>query len=149
MLEDKLEQDIKQALLARDSTTATTLRGLKATLLNIKVATGKRETGLNDDEVVEAFFKEAKKRQESADLYMQGGNEERASAELKEKSLIETYLPEKMNENELIVIIDQIISQTGVTSLSGMGQVIRQAKIKAGAGADGALIANLVKERLQ
>jgi uncharacterized protein YqeY len=148
MLEEKLEQDIKAALLAGDSKKATTLRGLKSTLLNIKVATGKRETGLGDDEVIAAFAKEAKKRQESADLYKQGGNEAKADDELAEKAIIEGYLPEQLSEEELVELIDQVISETGASGPQAMGQVIGQVKAKAGATADGGLIAKLVKEKL-
>jgi uncharacterized protein YqeY len=149
MLEERLEQDIKTALLARDTHTLTTLRGLKATLLNIKVASGKRGTGLDDDEVIEALSKEAKKRQESADLYKQGGNSLRASLELKEKKIIQAYLPEQISENELTGIIEQVIKQSGATGMSMMGQVIGLTKAKVGAQADGSLIAKIVKEKLQ
>ena len=83
MLEQKLEQDIKAALLAGDSTKTTTLRGLKANLLNEKVAKGKRESGLTDDEVYPIFSKQARQRQESADMYKQGGNDAKAQAELR------------------------------------------------------------------
>jgi uncharacterized protein YqeY len=148
MLEDKLEQDIKTALLAGDRQKATTLRGLKSTLLNIKVATGKRESGLSDDEVMAAFAKEAKQRQESADVYKQGGNTAKAEDELAEKAIIEGYLPEQLSEDELIKLIDQIITETGASGPQAMGQVIGQVKAKAGAAADGGQIAKLVKEKL-
>src|ERR1700752_3547961 len=101
MLEQRLEQDIKTALLAGDKSRALTLRGLKAALLNVKVATGKRESGLTDAEVLPILSKEAKKRQESADLYQQGGNQEKAEAELTEKAIIEEYLPAQLSEAEL------------------------------------------------
>lgn len=149
MLEDKLEQDIKTALLARDSFKATTLRGLKATLLNVKVAKGKRESGLSDDEVIEILAKESKKRQESAELYKQGGNEQKAADELAEKAFIEEYLPEKLSEDEIIKLIDEVIAATGASGPQQMGQVIGQVKAKTGAAADGALVARLVKEKLQ
>ena len=74
MLEQKLEQDIKSALLAGDSQRVSTLRQVKSVILNVKVASGKRASGLGDDEVLPILAKEAKKRQESADLYKQGGN---------------------------------------------------------------------------
>jgi len=148
-IEERLEQDIKTALLAGESTTAMTLRGLKASLLNVKVAEGKRETGLGDDQVITIFAKEAKKRQESADLYKQGGNQEKASAELTEKALIETYLPAQLSEDEITKLVDEAIAQTGASGPAGMGQVIGQVKAKAGAAADGALIARIAKEKLQ
>ena len=94
MLEQRLEDDIKKALLAGDSARATTLRTLKSTLLNVKVAEGKRDSGLSDQEVITIFSKEAKKRQESADMYVQGEAQEKADKELAEKAIIEEYLPE-------------------------------------------------------
>lgn len=149
MLEQKLEQDIKTALLAGDKTKVTTLRGLKAVLLNVKVATGKRDEGLSDDEVLAQFSKQAKQRQESADLYKQGGNVEKADAELTEKALIETYLPTQLSETEIADLIDKVISETGASGQSAMGQVIGEVKKRAGAAADGSIIARLAKEKLQ
>jgi uncharacterized protein YqeY len=149
MLEQQLEQDIKTALLAGEKVKATTLRGLKATLLNVKVASGKREEGLTDEEVLPIFAKEAKKRQESADLYVQGGNQEKADAELAEKVIIEAYLPAQMSEAELGNLIDTVMAETGASGPQAMGQVIGQVKAKAGPTADGGLIAKLVKEKLQ
>ncbi|HUA12930.1 MAG TPA: GatB/YqeY domain-containing protein [Candidatus Sulfotelmatobacter sp.] len=149
MLEAKLEQDIKTALLAGDKRKATTLRGLKAVLLNVKVAEGKRDSGLSDNEVIESLAKEAKKRQESADLYIQGGNKERADQELAEKAIIEEYLPPKLSDDEIGNLITQAIKDTGAAGPQDMGKVIGAVKAKTGAGADGALIAKLTKEKLQ
>lgn len=148
MLEQRLEQEIKAALLAGDQTTATTLRGLKSVLLNVKVAEGKRDTGLSDDQVIAIFSKEAKKRQESADMYVQGGNQSRADAELTEKALIETYLPKQLDEAAVMQVVDQTIKELGVTDIKGLGQVIGAVKVKTAGAADGAVIASLVKDRL-
>lgn len=148
MLEQRLEQDIKAALLARESTKVTTLRGLKATLLSAKVASGTRGTDMPDEEVIAIFSKEAKKRQESADLYVQGGNQVSADAELAEKALIESYLPAQLSESELAAIIDEVIAQTGAADMKAMGQVIGAVKAKTAGTADGAAIARLVKEKL-
>lgn len=147
-LEQKLEQDIKAALLAGDKTRATTLRTLKAVLLNVKVAQNKRDTGLSDEEVQAAFGKESKKRQESADLYEQGGNQEKAEAELAEKAMIDAYLPEQLGEAEVAALVDEVIKQTGAARPQDMGKVIGQVRAKAGAAADGALIAKIAKEKL-
>lgn len=144
MLEDQLAADTKEALLAGDSRRVTTLRGLKATILNAKVAAGTRDQAMPDAEVQAILAKEAKKRQESADLYVQGGNQASADLELYEKGLIESYLPAPLTEEELIVLIDEVIA-SGTTA---MGPVIGAVKAKAGPGADGALLAKLVRERL-
>jgi uncharacterized protein YqeY len=148
MLEQQLEQDIKSALLARDSERVSTLRGVKSALLNLKVASGKRETGLSDDEVLKVLAKESKQRQESADLYAQGGDEARERAELSEKAIIDAYLPNRLSEAEISVIIDEVIKSTGINQAQAMGQIIGQVKSKVGASADGAVIAKLVKEKL-
>jgi uncharacterized protein YqeY len=148
MLEDKLEQDLKTALLAKDARRVSVLRGLKSVLLNVKVAEGKRESGLQDDEVLAIFAKEAKKRQESADLYKQGGDEDRQSDELAEKAIIEEYLPEQLSEEELGKLVDEAIAATGAKEPKDMGKVIGMVRSKAGAGADGGLIAKIAKEKL-
>lgn len=148
MLEQQLEDDIKAALLSGDKVKATTLRGLKATLLNVKVAQGKRDSGLSDDEVIAVFAKESKKRQESAELYKQGGSQERVDAELAEKAIIDSYLPTQASEEEISAAIDQAIAQTGASAPSDMGKVIGAVKAKFGASADGAVIARLAKEKL-
>ena len=149
MLEQRLEQDIKAALLAGEKFKAMTLRGLKAVLLNTKVALNKRDSGLTDEEVLPIFAKEAKKRQESADLYVQGGNQEKADAEIAEKAIIDAYLPAQMSEADLIALIDTVIKETDAAGSQAMGQVIGQVKAKAGPTANGGLIAKLVKEKLQ
>jgi len=149
MLEQRIDQDIKAALLAGESHKATTLRGVKATLLNVKVATGKRDTGLSDDEVIDILAKEAKKRQESADLYKQGGNQQKADDELAEKAMIEAYLPEQLSEGEISQLIDEAIAATSASGPQDMGKVIGQVKAQTGASADGAVIARLAKEKLQ
>lgn len=148
-LEQRLEQDIKSALLSGDKTRATTLRGLKAVLLNVKVEKGKREQGLSDEEVQTVLAKEAKKRQESADLYRQGGSSEKAEAELSERAVIEEYLPKQLSEDEIAALADEVIAATGASGQQAMGQVIGQIKAKAGAAADGAVVARIVKEKLQ
>jgi hypothetical protein len=149
MLEQQIERDIKTALLAGDSLRVSTLRGVKAVLLNVKVATGQRETGLSDDEVLAQLSKQSKQRQESADMYVQGGGQARADSELAEKAIIDAYLPAQLSEAEISKLIDDAIAKTGASGQSAMGQVIGQVKQQAGATADGAVIARLVKEKLQ
>lgn len=146
MIEAQLEQDIKTALLAGDKLRVLTLRMLKSALLSVKVASGSRDSVMADAAVIGIFSKEAKKRQESADLYLQGGSETRAAAELAEKAIIETYLPSQLSEAEITAIIDQVIAAMGAEVT--MGPVIGQVKAKTNGAADGALIAKLVKEKL-
>ena len=127
---------------------ATTLRGLKSAILYAEVAQGIRDTGLPDDEIIPLFAKEAKKRQESADLYKQGGNEEKAAAELAEKKVIEAYLPTQLTDEELGAAIDGVIAGLEASGPQAMGQVIGVVKKTVGSQADGSRIAQMVKERL-
>lgn len=147
MLKTQIDQDLKVALLAGDKTLATILRGLKSAILYVEVAKGAREQGLSDDEIIAILTKESKKRQESADLYTQGGNAERAAAELAEKKVIAKYLPAQLSEDEVRELVESTVMELNATSPQAMGQVIGAIKAKAGPTADGGLIARLVKER--
>src|SRR6266545_551977 len=137
MLKARLDQDLKAALLAGDKVLATTLRGLKSVILYAEVAKGVREQGLPDEEIIILLSKEAKKRQESADLYRQGGNEDRAIAELAEKTVIESYLPRQLSDDELRKLIDEAVRSLHATAPAAMGQVIGAVKQKTGGQADG------------
>lgn len=147
-LKERLEADLKTALLSGDKALASTLRLLKSAILYVEVAKNKRDTGLNDEEIIEVLAKEAKKRQESADLYIQGGNQERAAAEQQEKKIIEKYLPQQLSSDEIIAIINEVSAELGGINPQTMGRVIGEVKQRAGASADGGEIARLVKEKL-
>jgi uncharacterized protein YqeY len=147
-IKQQIEVDLKTAMLAGDKTLVTTLRGLKSAILNVEVAEGTREEGLGDDKIIQLFMKEAKKRQESAELFTQGGNLEKAEEERAEKIVIEKYLPAQMSEEEIEQLVQDVITETGASGMQAMGQVIGAVKAKTGAAADGSIIARLVKEKL-
>ncbi len=148
MLEQQIEQDLKAALLGGDRIKTDTLRGLKSALLYAKVEKGKKETGLSRDEEIAVLSKEAKKRSESAELYLKGGSQEKASAELKEKEIIDKYLPAQLSEAEIGRIVDSVIGELGASDMSAMGKVIAAVKEKTAGSADGSVIAKAVKEKL-
>ena len=148
-LEDRISQDLKAAMLAGQQQRVMTLRGLKSSLLYAKVANkSARDEAMPDDELIALLAREAKKRQESADLYFQGGSNDKANAELQEKAIIDEYLPAQLDEEAVGQLIDAAIAETGASSAAQMGQVIGRVKQQAGATADGALIARIVKEKL-
>src|SRR5690606_37682179 len=118
-------------------------------ILYVEVESGKRETGLSEEEVIGILTKEAKKRQESADLYRQGADEDRANAELAEKAVIERYLPPRLSEEEINKLIDDAEATTGSVNSQNMGQVIGQVKQVSKGAADGATIARLVSQRMK
>jgi uncharacterized protein YqeY len=147
-LELRIEQDLKTAMLARDERTVGVLRMLKSSLLYSKVASGDRDQPLPDKTVEDILSREVKKRQESAELYDQGGRPEKAETERAEVAIIQKYLPEQLSQDELQAIIDEVVKDLSATDPSKMGQVIGAVKQRTGAGGDGATIARLVKERL-
>jgi len=147
-IKEQIDADIKQSMLGGNKVLTETLRGLKSAILNVEVAQNKRETGLTDEEVTAVLAKEAKKRQESADLFTQGGNQQKANDELAEKQVIQNYLPAQISDQELQQIVDQAVQQAGATGMQAMGQVIGAVKSKVGSSADASRIAQLVKERL-
>lgn len=147
-IKEQIEADLKQAMLGGDKVLTTTLRGLKSAILNVEVAENKRETGLSDEAVIGLFQKEAKKRQESADLFEQGGNIEKAAEERAEKLVIEKYLPAQMSDSELDKLIESVIAETGASGPQAMGQIIGLVKQRSDGQADGGRIAQKVKEKL-
>ena len=148
MLKQRIEQDLKTALLAGDKFRATVLRGLKSVILYAEVERGIRDTGLDDESITTLLAKEAKKRQESAELYIKGGSQDRADAELREKAIIEGYLPKQLSDEDLSVIIDEVVASLDAKGPQAMGLVIGQVKEKVAGQADGARIATLVRQRL-
>lgn len=147
-VKQQIDIDLKAALLSGDKELTTTLRGLKSAILYEEVAQGKRDEGLADEAVTGVLQKEAKKRQDSADLYEKGGNNDRRDQELAEKTIIEKYLPAALSDDELNALLDKVIAEHGPLTQQTMGVVIGQVKQAAEGKADGARIATAVRERL-
>ena len=148
-LKDKIQDDTKAALLGGDRFVGDTLRNLKAAILNEEVAQGKREEGLSDEEIEKIVAREVKKRNESISIYETNGRPELAENERKEAEIIARYLPEQVGETELREIVANKIAEMGVAGPQAMGQVIGAVKQQVGNSADGALIAQIVKETLK
>jgi len=147
-VKEQIEKDLKTALLARDADRVSVLRGLKSVILDAEISEGVRGTGLSDDAVTALMQKQAKQRQESADVYTNAGDSARAEKELAEKQVIELYLPEQLSEDEVAILVDETIAELGADSQQAMGRVIGAVKAKAKGAADGAVIARIAKERL-
>lgn len=148
-LKDTINADLKTAMLARDVVRTQTLQGLKAAILNEEVAQKVRDTGLAEPEIEKIIARECKKRDEAAELFERGGNAESAAKERAEKEILSVYLPEQMSEVELLSVIDTILGEIKPAGMQDMGRVIGAVKAKTGNMADGALIAKLVKVKLQ
>lgn len=144
MLKEQINADLKTAMLARNAFETTVLRSLKASILDEEVKLGKREEGLNNDEIETLVAREVKKRKEAASLL----DEERAKNELKEAEILSKYLPEMASEDEIRAAVKAEISAMGEVSIKQMGAIIGKMKAKFGNSADGAVLARIVKEEL-
>jgi len=147
-LKQRLQDDIKTALLGGDRFVGETLKNAKAAILNEEVAQNKRDVGLSDEEIEKILAREVKKRNESATLYEQNDRKESADNERKEAEILSAYLPKQMTEDEIRVVVEAKISQLNASGMQAMGQVIGAVKTEVGNTGDGALIAKLVKEAL-
>ena len=147
-LKEQISNDMKTALLGGNRFEGDTLRNLKAAILNEEVAQNKRDTGLEDSEIESIIAREVKKRRESISMFEANGRPELAESEKAEIAVIETYLPQQMNEAELKALIEAKVAELGVSGPQGMGQVIGAVKAQVGNAADGAMIARLTKDAL-
>lgn len=148
-LKERIDNDLKAALLGGDRFKSETLRGLKAAILNEEVAQNKRGEGLGEPANEQIVAREIKKRGESATLYEQNGRGDMAADERREAEILSVYLPAQLSDEELQSIVDATIQQLGANGMGDMGKVIGTVKSKVGNTADGAKIAGLVKQALQ
>lgn len=144
MLEEKINSDIKAAMLAKDQKKLEALRAIKSVILLLKTS----PEGYNDASETKELAKEVKKRKESAELYKTQNRQDLADVELAQAAVIEAYLPKQMNEDELKAIILKIISDTGASSSADMGKVMGIAMKQVAGKADGKVISELVKKLL-
>lgn len=148
-IKQQIDQDLKKAMLAGDKNLVMTLRGIKSAILYVEVAKNARDEGLTEAEVQDVLSKEVKKRQESADMYIQGGSPDKAQAELDEKRTIESYLPAQISDAELKNLVQDVIKDLNASGMQQMGQVIAEVKKRSDGGADGGRIAAIVKDELK
>lgn len=147
-MREQIERDLKAALLGGDKKKVETLRVIKSALLNEAIAKGARDSGLSDEQIQAVLARESKKRSEAAELYQKANVPERASAELAEKAIIDSYLPAQLSEAEIAELVSAEVDKFDNPTQGDMGRIIGAVRTKAGASADGAIIARLVKEKL-
>ncbi|MCA9308981.1 GatB/YqeY domain-containing protein [Candidatus Saccharibacteria bacterium] len=148
MLKQRINDDLKAAMLSGDSARVDTLKMIKTALQYKEVELGIRDTGIDDDEATKVLAKEAKKRQEAAEMYGKAGREEQAASEKAEFDIISDYLPEQMGDDELKELVRTAIAKTGASGMQDMGKVIGAVKAEAGSSVDGGRVAALVKQEL-
>jgi uncharacterized protein len=147
-LSDKINDDLKEAMKAREKEKLEALRNIKKVIIEAKSSKG-AGSELDDEEVLKIISKLAKQGSESAVIYKQQGRTDLYEQEMFQVAVFESYLPAKLSDDELTGIIKQIIAETGATSVKEMGKVMGIASKKLAGLADGKEISAKVKELLQ
>ena len=144
-LVERVEDELRAARLARDDDR----RDALSLILNaLRDAQKELQRPLSDDEELQVFQRERKRRVEAADAFRAGGREERAEDEEYELEVLEEFMPEPLSEDELEEIIDDVISEVGATSIRDMGRVMAGVMHQVSGRADGSTVSQLVKEKL-
>jgi len=146
MLEEKLMNDYKEALKAKDTLRASALNFLRAQILNVAIA--KKKKKLDDEEVLAVIKKQAKERQDSIEQFQKGGRVDLADKESRELEILKAYLPPALPQDQIQKIIDEVVSDIGDQGLKDMGRVMKEVNAKCAGKADGKTVSELVRERL-
>ncbi len=144
---DRISEDIKKAMLAREKVRLEALRGVKKEFLEAKTAKGANGE-LSDETATKIMVKMVKQRKESAKIYEDNNRPELAANELAEAAVIEEYLPKQLSPEELEAELKAIIAETGATGPKEMGKVMGVATKRLAGRAEGRLISAKVKELL-
>ena len=145
-LSDRLSEEIKSAMLARDADRLTPLRLLKSAIGYAQIE--RKTENLSDADVIAIIQKEIKKRRDSIDQFEKGGRPELAAKEKAELAVLETFLPQPFSNEELEQLVRATIQEIGATTKKEMGAVIKAVQAKAAGRADGKTISALVGKLL-
>jgi len=144
---DRISEDIRLAMLARDKGRLEALRNIKKVLLEAKTAKSGAEE-LSDEAAIKAIAKLAKQGRDSAEIYKQQNRIDLYDPEMAQVKILESYLPEQMGDEELTAAITAFIAQAGATSIKEMGKVMGIASKELAGKVDGRLISDKVKSLL-
>lgn len=142
----QIVSDLTASMKAQDAARTSTLRMIKAALMNREIEKGSE---LNDEEMVRLLRSMVKQRKDSVEQYEKGSRQDLADKEKAEIAIIETYLPNSASQEEVEHVVIAVIVETGADSMKDMGKVMKAAQAKlAGKNADGRMVSNLVKAKL-
>jgi uncharacterized protein YqeY len=144
-LEERLVEEMKQAMKSNDKLRLSTIRMIRSALKNKEIELRKK---LEDEEVVKVIQVMVRKGEESVEQFQTGGRMDLVEKEKKEIEILKSFLPQPLSQEEILKIIDQSIQETQASSLKDIGKVMKSVMPKIGGKADGKLINQLVKERL-
>lgn len=145
MLKEKLLEDLKNSMKEKNEIRKNAVQMVRAAILQVEKDNG--ET-LEDEKIIQIIAKEVKKRKDSLEDYKKGGREDIVEQVEKEIAILSEYLPQQLTKEEITKVVKDIIKEVEATSIKDMGKVMKAAKEKMGATADGKTINEVVKELL-
>ena len=144
-LEEKVAEEMKQAMKAGDKLRLSTIRMIRSALKNKEIELRRK---LGDEDVVKAIQVMVRKGEESVEQFQAGGRMDLVEKEKKEIEILKSFLPQLLSQEEIVTIIDQSIQETQASSPKDIGKVMKSVLAKIGGKADGRLVNQLVKEKL-
>jgi uncharacterized protein YqeY len=141
----RLEDDLKQAMVARDAQRRDALRLILASL---RSAEKELQRPLHDDEELQVLQRERKRRVEAAEAFRAAGREEQAKNEEQELNVLEEFMPAPLSDDEIEEIIDDAIAEVGATSMRDLGRVMADVMPQVSGRADGSVVSQFVREKL-
>lgn len=148
-IQEQIISDIKEAMKAKEQDKLRVLRSLKAKLMEKEISERKGgEAKLTDEQAVEVLMKAAKQRKESIEQFEEGGRNDLADNEKKELAIIEAYLPEMMDEEDVRKVVKEKIAAVDASGMQDMGKVMGPLMGQLKGKADGSLVSKVVKEEL-
>ncbi len=148
-LKDRISEDIKQAMKAKDKVRLETVRSIKKVLLEKEVSVRPQgQESLTETQEIEVLAQQAKQRREAIEQYHQAGRDDLADQEAQELAIIEEYLPKQLSDEEISAVVDEIITSVGATSAKDLGKVMGPAVQRLKGKAEGQKIQAIVKAKL-
>jgi uncharacterized protein YqeY len=144
-LEERLVEEMKQAMKSNDKLKLSTVRMIRSALKNKEIDLRRK---LEDEDIVKVIQALVRKGEESVEQFQTGGRMDLVEKEKKEIEIMKSFLPQPLSQEEICRIIDQSIQETQASSMKDLGKVMKSVMPKIGGKADGKLINQLVKERL-
>jgi uncharacterized protein YqeY len=141
----RIEDELKQATLARDAERRDALRLILSAL---RGAEKELQRPLKDDEELQVLQRERKRRTEAAEAFRAGEREEQAAGEERELAVLEEFMPTPLSEDEIEEIVDDVIAEVGATSMRDLGRVMADVMPQVAGRADGSTVSQLVREKL-
>lgn len=142
---EQMQRDVVTALKAHDKVRVSALRMIVSEL---QKAAKETKDGFGEEQELKVLVAEKKKRQQAADAFREGGRAESAAKEEAEAAIIDTYLPQAMDEVEMVALVDEAISSTGADGIREMGKVMSALMPRVAGRADGKVLSDMVRKRL-